>query len=411
MHFSSVAAGWTTDPDGVMSCWNVTVLQDFNNGWNAACLGLSPRPQYISINSCRQECQRDVWCPAWQFNNGPNTKCWWGHGSQCEGQDTVRDGEVIGGQRVLHGNVIIRKNLQDYQAEGLYHVGLVEHGNRSECLRRCRNMCYSDSNCTVWQYGVDGCWVERSPGHVFGGVLHSHSEWALTSVGGEQIRHECLPRPVAAQGVGPGPASVGATGLAVVRAMETARLGFDERARPSSRAVFLMSAAAAMFVAAGCIALVAMQSGQTAATDADLEAEMALVAEDAEEQSQTTMLSDPCAFANPSSSALFVRANKSQVDSSSEEEEQVPNQQDSNKLQVPSRPTSAMNASQHSGEELLQNNRDSPNLSLPSIYEGRNSSTPLTIENVEELRSQRSKHGLPEDQEIIDEEEEEEEDV
>jgi len=100
--------------------------------------------------------------------------------------------------------------------------------------------------------------------------------------------------------------------------------------------------------------------------------------------------------------------NKSQVDSSSEEEEQVPNQQDGNKLQVPSRPASATNASQHSGEELLQNNRDS-HLSLPSIYEGRNSSTPMTIENVEELGSQRSKHGLPEDQEIIDEEEEEEE--
>merc|ERR1719329_1250420 len=44
-----------------------------------------------------------------------------------------------------------------------------------------------------------------------------------------------------------------------------------------------------------------------------------------------------------------------------------------------------MNASQHSGEELLQNNRDSPNLSLPSIYEGRNSSTPMTIENVRSL--------------------------
>lgn len=68
--------------------------------------------------------------------------------------------------------------------------------------------------------------------------------------------------------------------------------------------------------------------------------------------------------------------NKSQVDSSSEEEEQVPNQQDNNKLKVPNRPSSAMNASQHSGEELLQS-RDS---TLPSIHNGpRDSNTPLTI--------------------------------
>merc|ERR1712070_506223 len=99
--------------------------------------------------------------------------------------------------------------------------------------------------------------------------------------------------------------------------------------------------------------------------------------------------------------------NKSQVDSSSDEDELPPSQQDQNKLQVPASRNDNRNSSMsnHSGEELLHTRESS--LSLPNVHNARNGGSALTIENVEELEnSQRSKNALPEDQEIIEEEEE-----
>merc|ERR1711935_899835 len=67
-------------------------------------------------------------------------------------------------------------------------------GTDAEKIARCKLACYTDSTCTVWQFGSkDGCWVEHQPDFAATST-DKESVWAKEEfVQGQNIEHTCPP--------------------------------------------------------------------------------------------------------------------------------------------------------------------------------------------------------------------------
>jgi len=199
-------ADWETVPDPSVAvtgqrtrCWLTSVLRDHADGWPGSCVGLQQSATAVATaDGCAAMCTDDVLCAVWQYTDAGH--CWWGQGN-CDAQGS--GAHVVAGQRIQHGTVTVLSSLLDMQLMGLLHIGLFSSGEQQDHIRRCRGLCYSDTLCRYWQYGTDGCWVERRPNHVFTGQSTTDSDWARTMLAGEEVEHDCPERPAVGS---PGPA-------------------------------------------------------------------------------------------------------------------------------------------------------------------------------------------------------------
>eukprot|EP00747_Dinoflagellata_sp_TGD_P169124 gnl/TRDRNA2_/TRDRNA2_197257_c0_seq1.p1 gnl/TRDRNA2_/TRDRNA2_197257_c0~~gnl/TRDRNA2_/TRDRNA2_197257_c0_seq1.p1 ORF type:complete len:418 (+),score=57.77 gnl/TRDRNA2_/TRDRNA2_197257_c0_seq1:83-1336(+) len=244
-----VHAAWEMGENGAVNCWNTKVLLDVAEGWEDNCLGLEAKHTLGDEASCKDQCWRDVGCPVWQWNNGSRYwGCWWGYGDRrCRGgAPRMRDnGKVTGGQRLQHGIVRIRANLHGVEAFGLFDVGKYHDGDTKLALNRCKALCYSDVHCTIWLYGQDGCWVERSPRYKFDGRLKNNTPWARTMLGGEIVEHWCPERPKKKKKSAADPL--------------LARVGVEVSKDSPTRLAYWFVGAAALFLGVVCIVCIAIR--------------------------------------------------------------------------------------------------------------------------------------------------------
>jgi len=175
-------------------CPNVTVLHDVvGDNWYDGCLGLQNKPLATTAAACEEQCKTDMNCSIWQMTK---KACWSGnvvHGCRSRGSDVALgnfEEDLVAGQRLQHGFIkVISTN--DFETMGLKHYP-EKTGTQAEQVERCKQFCYTDVTCTVWQYGSDGCWVEHLPG--FGkDATKPGSEWSKGMIAGETIEHTCPP--------------------------------------------------------------------------------------------------------------------------------------------------------------------------------------------------------------------------
>lgn len=176
-------------------CPNVTVIHDVvGDKWYDGCLGLDKKPDAKTSAACEQQCKTDMKCNIWQMTKDA---CWSGnsvHGCRSRGSDKALgnfEEDLVGGQRIQHGFIKVTKENSKQETKGLKHYP-EETGTQAEQIARCKNDCYTDTSCTVWQYGKDGCWVEHLPTNPKKEVV-TDSEWAKGMIQGETIEHTCPP--------------------------------------------------------------------------------------------------------------------------------------------------------------------------------------------------------------------------
>jgi len=214
----------TKDPV-LHACWKQTVLQDVSQGWPDVCLNLMNDPDRGTMPVCKATCMMEPRCPVWQFLNVPGTgqgtgqQCWLGAGTDCDSSTSNANlaVEVLGGQRLQHGEVMVLKNMSGPLVTNLYNLGPYTTGTEEQNIQRCRSWCYSLLTCQYWQYGSTGCWVDAPYLSSQKGMLPTRMvEYPLTTTGlssvvtmgaGEYIVHYCPPAPPPAA-----PGSLPATG-------------------------------------------------------------------------------------------------------------------------------------------------------------------------------------------------------
>lgn len=176
-------------------CPNVTVLHDVvGDNWYDGCLGLDKKTTVTTANACEEQCKADMTCNVWQMTK---VHCWSGnavHGCRSRGSDKALgnfEEDLVAGQRIQHGFVKLVAKNSKVEAIGLKHYPETT-GTEAEQIARCKNDCYSDTTCTVWQYGADGCWVEHLPTNAKK-ETSTESDWAKGMIAGETIEHTCPP--------------------------------------------------------------------------------------------------------------------------------------------------------------------------------------------------------------------------
>lgn len=168
------------------------VLSDVDMGWEDTCKGLEHQEAIGTSAACQAACVSDASCSVWQFyykGAGDNKKpfCWKGiPNSACRGRIGFA---VSGGQRLQHGRVELLESALGIEVKGL-KAHTFETGTDTVSEKRCREQCYSDITCGVWQFTADGCWVEHGPKFLrkksFKGTAFAN---AVTA--GEFIKHYC----------------------------------------------------------------------------------------------------------------------------------------------------------------------------------------------------------------------------
>jgi len=175
-------------------CPNVTVIHDVvGDNWYDGCLGLDKKATVTTAAACEEQCKTDMNCSIWQMTK---TNCWSGnvvHGCRSRGTDKALgnfEEDLVAGQRLQHGFIKVVSTNSKVETVGLKHYP-EKTGTEAEQIARCKNDCYTDVTCTVWQYGSDGCWVEHytSPAK----STSTESEWAKAMITGETIEHTCPP--------------------------------------------------------------------------------------------------------------------------------------------------------------------------------------------------------------------------
>lgn len=216
--------GYGTPNRTLLPCWKRTVLHDHSKGWPGLCMNLLRAEQIATETACRNLCWNDPRCPTWQFvNQTVPGQCWVGFGTDCAWRHGVNTawGQTVAvqaAQRVMHGDVLVLKNLSGLKVNNLWAMGLYHHGAQNLSIERCKAWCYSTISCEYWQYGPGGCYVDapmwttengkslqnqvQYPLTTNGGVS-SNSPDAQTMLWGEYIQHFCPPQlsPTAAPSV------------------------------------------------------------------------------------------------------------------------------------------------------------------------------------------------------------------
>lgn len=205
---STIANGGSADP-GVCADWQafdeacpyVSVIRDVAlDPWYSECVGLKAvaKPNLDAAGNevpwtelaCEEICNKDMKCGLWQLVSVPpdnKVKCWTGKVTRWDECDK----NVTAGKLIQHGYIDIITVSNHTQTLGLNKLP-TKTGEIQERVDHCRNVCYSDVTCTVWQFGEDGCWVEQLPGYPRGKTVKD-SDWAKGFVAGEIIGHTCNP--------------------------------------------------------------------------------------------------------------------------------------------------------------------------------------------------------------------------
>lgn len=176
-------------------CPNITVIHDVvGDNWYDGCLGLDKKPDATSATACEEQCKTDMNCSIWQMTD---KACWSGnvvHGCRSRGSDSALgnfEEDLKAGQRIQHGFIKVVSTDTKKQVLNLKHYP-EKTGDQATQIARCKEFCYTDVTCTVWQYGSDGCWVEHLPGNAAGSST-TNSTWAEGMLAGETIEHTCPP--------------------------------------------------------------------------------------------------------------------------------------------------------------------------------------------------------------------------
>jgi hypothetical protein len=200
-----------TTADGATSatCPNITVLEDVSSGWYDACLGLKkqmttddPPVPISTAEACKATCVDDMHCSVWQLvKHNEDPVCWSGsvfHGCLSRGSGdpnskavTTFEGDLVAGESLQHGFIKVVGPKTDAQVMGLKHF-VEKTGEAADRMERCKKICYTDTTCTVWQYGSDGCWVEHKPTNPAGDSKND-TKWLEGLLGGETVEHTCPP--------------------------------------------------------------------------------------------------------------------------------------------------------------------------------------------------------------------------
>jgi hypothetical protein len=123
--------------------------------------------------------------------------CWSGtlaHGCLGRGTDATLqkfEEDLVAGERIQHGFIKVTATNSKMETLGLKHLR-EDTGDEASKIARCKEFCYSDVSCGVWQYGADGCWIEHLPQNPKG-ETKTDSDWAAGMLAGETVEKVCPP--------------------------------------------------------------------------------------------------------------------------------------------------------------------------------------------------------------------------
>jgi len=170
------------------------VVEDVAQGWGGFCLGLTLINSTTTPDVCRAACCGDASCEVWQWGNIRNAaspgglgSCFVGQGLECssERMDTF---VVLAGQRISHGppsDTIPLERGKWCTGSGMRQASVLEKSFQ-HILETCRQTCYKDLGCSVWQYSmVAGCW------YGFSDRCTADVVPADTMVAGERVARVC----------------------------------------------------------------------------------------------------------------------------------------------------------------------------------------------------------------------------
>lgn len=164
-------------------------------------MGLQLANASTTKEDCRAFCCKDPACEVWQFGLGreervsdptnARMKCYAGRGFACH-SERMDDFVVYYGQRVSHGSVHKQTKLKGgvwCTGSGMANRSIASgQGGQSHTTRsdKCRDDCYKDYNCRVWQYSTTkGCW--------YGTATECLEDASLqgTIIDAESVEHTC----------------------------------------------------------------------------------------------------------------------------------------------------------------------------------------------------------------------------
>eukprot|EP00811_Abedinium_folium_P029518 NODE_4656_length_1864_cov_8.891192.p1 GENE.NODE_4656_length_1864_cov_8.891192~~NODE_4656_length_1864_cov_8.891192.p1 ORF type:complete len:502 (-),score=107.43 NODE_4656_length_1864_cov_8.891192:359-1696(-) len=191
---------WPRFEDGGLSpCGHNKVLSDFDTGWPGQCLDLKFR--YVAKRKgCASDCLRNVRCATWQVRN--RDSCYTGLGSDCFAHQHAPEERLTGAQRVQHGAVHVLMDLRGLRIKGLWHFfGPGYFEDHTVAVSLCRDVCYSNVECTYWQYTEEGCWVEdpAKQYRVEYPLTTASAEPSPSVLAGELVQHYCPTLPAVAR--------------------------------------------------------------------------------------------------------------------------------------------------------------------------------------------------------------------
>jgi len=174
-------------------CQDVVVTHDLRaDHVIEGCEGLWPLAKATTAAQCEASCKQDVECSVWQWTEAEQgSRCFVGGVAEDCGSRMQLEGSL--GQRIQHGSVKTISDNNGIQTLGLAHYGLLQQNHTADMaflVKRCEQICHSNYNCKVWQYGEDGCWIENPPSNPARGTLNT-SRWAQSMVAGQTIEHTC----------------------------------------------------------------------------------------------------------------------------------------------------------------------------------------------------------------------------
>lgn len=172
-----------------------TVIQDIANGWEGSCMGLQQTNSSTTAAACREACCSDPNCEVWQWGNTREMAsqsslgiCKTGRGLECS-SDHFENFLVLAGQRVSHGAPSATVKLASGRwctGAGMLQAKLEPVQAQDSALQRCRDVCYQDASCSVWQYSIsEGCWygsADSCATRLYG---------AADVLGGEKVSRAC----------------------------------------------------------------------------------------------------------------------------------------------------------------------------------------------------------------------------
>lgn len=192
-------------------CPNVTVLKDTATGWQGQCDGLVYNKDAASEAECQLACEMKMDCAVWQWSgkpgqplgpSGETQHCYMGNDAiGCRGASRA-DLTDMRSQRILHGSYAPVESVIGVQIIGLFHYQISE-GMEAEKIERCKDDCYSNTYCSIWQYlrsdeANEGCWLENGPNPKnIESSPPKTGETAKLMIAGERIARTC-PKPPAA---------------------------------------------------------------------------------------------------------------------------------------------------------------------------------------------------------------------